>query len=284
MEVRGISKSYGNVEALRGVDLDFPSGQADQPARPERLREDDAAEDHRRAGRGRCRHDLRQRPARQQARTGTRLRVPGFRAAALGDRAAQRRLRAGAARQGGRRAREGRPPLYRRGRAFRLRGQVSARAVRRHAPARRSCPRAFGRCRRAAARRAVLGGRRTEPAEVPGRPDPAADQPEQDLHLRHPLDRGGGLHLRPHRASVAAAGPRLADHRAGHRPLGRSRPHPSRQALSRYGRGDLAGAEAICRIEAADRVGHEDFRLSRADDGVAAGLVRRRGRSSAGST
>ena len=31
------------------------------------------------------------------------------------------------------------------------------------------------------------------------------DQPEQDLHLRHPLDRGGGLHLRPHRAAVAAA-------------------------------------------------------------------------------
>ena len=31
------------------------------------------------------------------------------------------------------------------------------------------------------------------------------DEPEQDLHLRHPLDRGGGLHLRPHRAPVAAA-------------------------------------------------------------------------------
>ena len=26
VEVRGISKTYGNVEALRGVDLDFPRG------------------------------------------------------------------------------------------------------------------------------------------------------------------------------------------------------------------------------------------------------------------
>ena len=32
------------------------------------------------------------------------------------------------------------------------------------------------------------------------------------------------------------------------RPLGRSRAHPPRQALSRYGRGDLAGAEAICGV------------------------------------
>ena len=69
---------------------------------------------------------------------------------------------------------------------------------------------------------------------------------QQDLHLRHPFDRGGGLHLRPHRAPVAAAGPGFADHRAGHRPLRRPRAHPPRQALSRYGRGDLAGAQAIC--------------------------------------
>jgi NitT/TauT family transport system ATP-binding protein len=26
VEVRGVSKSYGNVEALRGIDLDFPRG------------------------------------------------------------------------------------------------------------------------------------------------------------------------------------------------------------------------------------------------------------------
>ncbi|TIU87120.1 MAG: ATP-binding cassette domain-containing protein, partial [Mesorhizobium sp.] len=26
VEVRGISKTYGNVEALRGIDLDFPRG------------------------------------------------------------------------------------------------------------------------------------------------------------------------------------------------------------------------------------------------------------------
>ena len=45
---------------------------------------------------------------------------------------------------------------------------------------------------------------------------------------------------------VAAAGPRVADHRAGDRPLRRSRAHPPRPPLPRYGRGDLAGAEAVC--------------------------------------
>ena len=44
------------------------------------------------------------------------------------------------------------------------------------------------------------------------------------------------------------AGPGFADHRTGDRPLRRSRPHSPRQALSRYGRGNLAGAEAVCRM------------------------------------
>ncbi len=92
---------------------------------------------------------------------------------------------------------------------------------------------------------------------------------EQDLHLRHPLDRGGGLYLRPHRALVAAARPGLADHRAGDRPLGRPRAHPPRPPLSRYGRGDLAGAEAICGV-----TGHDAVRLPRADDGLADRLGR----------
>ena len=54
------------------------------------------------------------------------------------------------------------------------------------------------------------------------------DQPAEDLHLRHAFDRGGGLHLRPHRALVAAAGPRVAD-RSSRRSTARGDPEQIRR-------------------------------------------------------
>ena len=171
VEVRGISKVYGTgTEALRDINLDFPRGSADLAARAERLRQDHLAQDHRRPHRGDLRRGLRQRPARHRARPGARLRVPGFRPDAVGERDPQRRLRARAARHAGSASATRRPATTSRGRPCRLRGALSARALRRHAPARRPRPRARRQRRRAPPRRAVLGRRRADPPQVPGRP------------------------------------------------------------------------------------------------------------------
>ena len=74
----------------------------------------------------------------------------------------------------------------------------------------------------------------------------ARRQREEDLHLRHPFDRGGGLCLRPHRAAVAAA--RAASRKSSSRTSRATgdpdaiRRHPG---LSRHGRRDLARPEAL---------------------------------------
>ena len=70
-----------------------------------------------------------------------------------------------------------------RGRPRRLRGPLPARALRRHAPARRPRPRAGGRRRRAADGRAVLGGRRADPPQVPGGPAAAASTIERKTFI-----------------------------------------------------------------------------------------------------
>ena len=104
-------------------------------------------------------------------------------------------------------------PLHRAGRACRLRGALSARALGRHAPARRARPGARGRRRRASHRRTVLGRRRANPPQVSGGSAPAAGARAQDLHFRDAQHRGGGLSLRP----IAMLSPRpgrvFADHR-----------------------------------------------------------------------
>ena len=143
VEVRGVGKFYGDVEALRDIDLDFPRGKLTSLLGPSGcgkttllkiiagLIEADAGDGDRR------------RPPGHRPGPRARLRLPGFRADALGDGAAQRRLRAGAARHArGPEREDDRPPLCRRGRPRRLRAEISARAVRRHAPARRARPRA----------------------------------------------------------------------------------------------------------------------------------------------
>ena len=65
VEVRGVSKIYaGGVEALNDITLDFPRGPAHLAARAVRLRQDHAAEDHRRPDAG----DLRRGPGRTAGR------------------------------------------------------------------------------------------------------------------------------------------------------------------------------------------------------------------------
>ena len=215
---------------------------ADDPHRPERLRQDDDAEDRGRPDRANRGAGHRRGPPGHRARPGARLRVPGLRPAAVGHRAAQRRLRAGAARRpeegaggdGGRVRRQGRPG--------RLRAPLPAPAVRRDAPAGRAGQGAGGRCRRPAHGRAVRIGRRADPPHVPGGPAAAARRGAQDGPLRDPLDRGGRLRQRPDRDPDPRAGSRDEAGAAGHparRHAGRDPPQP---ALPRRGRGDLGRA------------------------------------------
>src|SRR3712207_7452062 len=49
---------------------------------------------------------------------------------------------------------------------------------------------------------------RSDPAQVPGRPAAPARQREKDLPVRHALDRGSGLSVRPDRHAVAPPGDR----------------------------------------------------------------------------
>ena len=94
IEIEGLRKSYGDVEALCGIDLEVETGHRARPARPERRREDDrgADPDHaaaarrrqrpgRRPRRGRrrgraARPDRPRRPVRRRRREPDRLREP----------------------------------------------------------------------------------------------------------------------------------------------------------------------------------------------------------------
>ena len=89
--------------------------------------------------------------------------------------------------------------VRREGRVVRLRGRLSAPALRRYAATRRPRPGARGGRRHPADGRAVRVGRRADPPQVPGGPAAAAQRRAQDRDLRDPLDRGGGLRLRPDR-------------------------------------------------------------------------------------
>ena len=94
-----------------------------------------------------------------------------------------------------------------RGRAQRVRGQVPARALGRHAAAGVDRAGAVGRPVAAADGRAVRGARRVHPrGDEPADPGDLAGDREDD-RLHHPLDPGGGVPGRPHLRHVGAAGP-----------------------------------------------------------------------------
>ena len=145
-------------------------GTAHLAARAFGLRQDHPAQDHRRAHSGNGRRGQGRRPRGDRAGAGTGFRLPGFRADAVGDRDAQCRLRPRAERHGAQRTRGGGGKIYRQRRPQGLRERLSARTVGRHAPARRAGPGARRQCQGAADGRALLGGRRADAAQVPGRP------------------------------------------------------------------------------------------------------------------
>ena len=64
--MRGLSKSFGDVRALDGVDLDVAPGHGDRPARPQRRRQDDRGARHGDAAGARCRRGVGRRAGRRQ--------------------------------------------------------------------------------------------------------------------------------------------------------------------------------------------------------------------------
>ena len=160
----------GGVEALQDITLDFPAGQLTTLLGPSRLRQDHAAQDHRRPDRGRAAAACWSMARRSTGPGPERAFV--FQDFALMPWATvMRNVAFGLELRGVAKAEreDGGAEIYRRGRPHGLRGQLSARAVRRHAAAGRPGPRAGGRRRRAADGRALLGRRRADPPQVPGR-------------------------------------------------------------------------------------------------------------------
>ena len=92
------------------------------------------------------------------------------------------------------------------GRACRIRGQISGRALRRHAPAGGDLPGAGAGPRPAADGRAVRRARRAHPrADEPRSAAHVAARP-QHRALHHPQHRGGGAAVRPRGGDVVAPG------------------------------------------------------------------------------
>ena len=113
---------------------------------------------------------------------------------------------------------------------------LSAPIVRRHAPARGAGAHARGRSPRAAARRAVLGGRRADPHGAAARSGADAEARGQDRAADHPRSAGGGDPVRPRAGDEPAAGPhhrRDHDRHAGPRQSDRAAPRSQGQRLRR---------------------------------------------------
>ncbi len=155
----------------------------------------------------------------------------------------------------------------------RIRRSLSARAVRRHAPARRDRARADPRRAAAADGRAVRRARRADARADAPRSRGAVARDAQDRHVHHALDRRGRAARRPRRRDVAAAGPHRA--RPRHRDLPRPRGLDARRAPAFIeateaitdiflARGVLHGATrsaASRALEPIERHGHDISRL-----------------------
>ena len=151
-----VSKRFGPVRAVQDVTLEIGTGRVRRPARPQRLRQDDAAPPDRRLRGPRRGHGPAGRDGRRRGRlgpAGAAARghgLPGLRALPAPDRGAQRRLRAPAWRSWGARRRGARPR-----RPGRARRPLPAPALRRPAAARRARARARARAGRRAPGRAL---------------------------------------------------------------------------------------------------------------------------------
>ena len=105
---------------------------------------------------------------------------------------------------------------------------LSASTVGRHAPARGAGPHARGRPDRAAARRAVLGGRRADPHGAAARTGADAQARRQDRAADHPRSARSGDAVRPRAGDEPAARPHHRRDRDRH-----SRPRRSARAPQR---------------------------------------------------
>ena len=200
---------------------------------------------------GRC-HRPRSVPRVQLLPRQDRHRVPERPADAVAHRARQRRARpAKSSTPGPKRGRGHRAALAVAARPVGPRERLSARAVRRHAPARLDRARLRGRAGNPAVRRAVLLARRDDGAR-PARRVPAAGQAgRQDRGVHHPSHQRGDGRRRP-RAGVPPSGAdrlRGADGRGGaqDRPRGRSRTRSSRCCRSKRRSQRPEGANPVFR-------------------------------------
>ena len=206
VSVADVTKAFGTgsqqVVALEGVTLDVEQRRVRVPARRVGLRQEHAAQSRRRP-----------RPARPRARVDVHAERTGlmFQEAALFPWLTVRgnveialklagvpRAERTAARRGA--ARDGAPR--------RLRQAAPARALGRHAPARRARPRARAGRRRAAHGRAVRRARRDDPRPAPRRARSAVDLDRQDDHLRDAQRARGRAPRRLRRAAREPARPR----------------------------------------------------------------------------
>ena len=213
VRLEGLRKAFGDVEAVRGVDLDIADGEFFSHARAVRVGQDHGAADDRRlrAARppGTCVLGGAGRDADAAVRPRRQHRVPGLRAVPAHERCAQNvayglRVKGVGRAERTRRAREALDRVRLAGFGDRQPGA----AVRRPAPAGRAGPGPGQPAPGAAARRAA---RRPRPQAAPADAGRAQGDPARRRHhlrLRHPRPGGGadderpdrGLQRRRHRA------------------------------------------------------------------------------------
>ena len=238
IEIRNVSKQFGDFHALRRRHLDVAVGRAGRAARPLGLRQDDAAAHHRRAGDGRtpaasC-FDGEDATDAPRARAPGRLRVPALRAVphmtvfenvAFG-------LRVQAARASGRARQQIRPRCTScwswcssTGWPTAIRSQLSGGQRQRIALARALAVEPQG----AAARRAVRRARRQGAQGAAPLAAPPARRAARHQHLRHPRPGRGARSGRPRGADEQAA---ASSRSARRRRSTTIRPAPSSTASS----------------------------------------------------
>ena len=199
IECQSVRKTYRDaaegteVVALDGLTLDIEPREFLTLLGPSGCGKSTLAQHPRRFREARRRERAAQRHADRAAGTGSRRRVPGLRAVSLAQHPAERRVRA--AREGHRQERDARhrAALSRHGRAHRLRAALSARALRRHAPARGADPGAGDRSEDPADGRAVRRRRCADAHDPAGGVAAPVDADAQDRRLRHPQRRRGHL-------------------------------------------------------------------------------------------